>query len=184
MSKSSVERTILKALALTVGIALMLSSVAQGSSDGLPTARPSALTVDGEISGCDSVKTNRNYESIVSDLDLFDSTIDMFFLEGICVVNVLNLRYAPAVHVLLQDPTARIMVLTKLIAYSDRALVPRILNRRDENNRTALDYLEFLREGAFANNNSARESFVKMRKMMCRFGGVHTIPRADCVAKD
>ena len=92
-------------------------------------------------------------------------------------------KYKP-VHLFLLNPLNHTSNLIGMMNYFRKKLkrmdlLKRILNEKDENGRTMLDFLEEVR-ARHKDNPSVYNALEKPRLRMCQFGGVHSTPKSDC----
>jgi hypothetical protein len=144
---------------------------------------------DAILHGCDLIEAESDTWNKLNSR--IDTSLQTFFAKGKCDVSILDITPAPPFQLLLYRPSSIIGVASRfLVTFSkldDKSLLPSILNKRDRNNRTMLDYHEQIFDNKSGISPALDNAMTKLRKRVCRYGGKYNLEKPpsgfQCEAK-
>ena len=136
--------------------------------------------------GCALINTNKDFSTIQNGLKLAGYTPVEFFQNATCSLtrtSTYREELRPLKFAIADPSSRRVMVeafLRHLDSLGDRNLIKDVLNHRDDNGMTTLDYLDYIYHESFSRNSAAQRDLNALRREFCRRGGEYRSRNVSC----
>jgi hypothetical protein len=125
--------------------------------------------------------------AIIEEMEATPYSVESYLKEPICQPDAYsNAVKSPVIHILADDPTAKVEHLKKIILYYTKKrkmpeLIASIMNAKNTKGQTFLDYFERLRDARINTLPEQQPAIQQMIQIACAYGGAYAYyPTKSC----